>query len=127
MLRVILVIDGRVGKLRPRGQDASSRTVSSSTIRSYTDSRRPWKGGISSRRCALCSLPRKANSEPGPSIRPRLRSRLSTTSAGVRNSCRTSAGSLMTTARPKIGTFTVKASPYFSRICRTPRLGRLSA
>ena len=105
------MVEGSVGNGWPCGQDAISRTVSSSTICSYAVSRRPWNGGTSSLRCLRCSSPASANSDPEPSTRPRFWSRLSTVSAPVVNSCLISPGSLITTARPKIGTLTVKASP----------------
>src|SRR3954468_2438457 len=124
---VTRIIEGSVANSRSSGQEASSRTVSSSMIFSYAASRRPWNGGTSSLRCLRWSAPVSANSEPGPSTRPRLGSRLSTSSGPAVKSCLTCAGSLITTAPPKIGTLMVKASPYRSRSRRSPRSGRVSA
>jgi hypothetical protein len=125
-LSVIRIVDGRVANDRPSGQDASSRIVSSSTIFSYAASRLPWNGGTSSLRCLRCSSPVSAKNEPSPSTRPRFGSMFSARSGLVVNNCLISAGSLITTARPKIGMLTVKASPYRSRIWRIPRNGRVN-
>src|SRR6476661_4476709 len=72
----------------------------------------PWNGGASSLRRARCSLPSSAKTEPGPKILLRFGFTLIRSSVLARNTCRASAGSEMTTLRPKNGTLIANTEPY---------------